>query len=96
MINLKESISAIIEHILKNPNIIKDELKKDVDIESTKDPKNWKRLLKEPCDKCYQHFYKVPDAKNLQIFDCQGYDDHLRALVFDDNEKIILIEIIGE
>ena len=99
MVKLKQCKESIVEYIKNNPGVILDEFKEKHNSsfeENAKDPKNWERIEKEVCDIPHKSFHKVPEAQNLQVFDCTPYSGKLKALVFDNNSDIIKIVIYGD
>lgn len=84
-IRTKDCKEAIVDHIKNNTGCVSSQFVPPEDEGPAKLLSNWKRFEK----------YKQ-DGETVRGFNCTPYDDQLRAYVYDNGDKIVRIEILGE
>lgn len=80
---------AIVDYLKQNPGLVSKEFGEDYNADFEADAileKNWKRFEKQKGDL----------GTIVRGFDCQPYDDQLRAYVTERDGTITHVEVVGE
>ena len=98
MINTLERKQAIVDYVKSNPgHVYKQFVGEGEDVVGFESPatkiSNWKRRE----DDCFDGELSIRgDRITSRAFDCDPYDDQLRAYTKDDGIQIISVEVVGE